>query len=84
MIVGDLLDRRAVTDLLHGDPDRVLASVDSPRVFGWQPLFWGATTPRRLTMAAVEDNQITEYSLCIYTQIPFTIDAVFRSILNSS
>ena len=59
VVGGDLLDRLAATDRLHGDLGLELGTVGAVLAHRWEPLFRGGAPPQRLTMGAVQKNQST-------------------------
>ena len=59
VIGGDLLDRLAATDRLHGDLGLELGTVNAALAHRWEPLFRGGAPPQRLTMGAVQESQTT-------------------------
>ena len=66
MLRGDLLDRLAATDRLHGDPGldgtvgAAFAQLLRRRLrLRWKPTFKGAAPPQMLTMGAVQKSQTT-------------------------
>ena len=56
---GDLLDRLAATDRLHGDPGLELGTVSAALAHGWEPPFRGGAPTQRLTIGAVQESQST-------------------------
>jgi len=64
---GDLLDRLAATDRLHGDPGLELGTVVAAFAqllrrrlrLRWEPPLKGNAPPQRLTMGAVQKSQTT-------------------------
>ena len=62
MVGGDLLDRLAATDHLHGDPGLELGTVGAAFAHRWEPPFRGGAPPQRLTMGAVQKSQTTSVS----------------------
>jgi len=59
VVGGDLLDRPAATDRLHGDPGLELGTVRAALAHRWESPFRGSTPPQRLTMGAVQESQTT-------------------------
>ena len=62
VVSGDLLDRLAATDRLHGDPGLELWTVGAAFAHWWEPPLRGDTPPHRLTMGTVQKNQTTSHS----------------------
>jgi hypothetical protein len=62
VVSGDLLDRLAATDRLHGDPGLELGTVGAALAHWWEPPFRGGAPPQRLTMGAVQKSQTTSGS----------------------
>jgi len=63
VVGGDLLDRLAATDRLHGDPGLELGTVGAALAHRWVPLFRGGAPPQRLTMGAVQESQTTSFPI---------------------
>jgi hypothetical protein len=61
VVGGDLLDRLAATDRLHGDPGLELGTVGAALAHRWEPPFRGGAPPQRLTMGAVQESQTTSH-----------------------
>ena len=67
VIGGDLLDRLAVTDRLHGDPGLELGAVGAALAqllrrrlrLRWEPPLRGGAPPLRLTIGAVQESLTT-------------------------
>jgi hypothetical protein len=59
VIGGDLLDRLAATNRLHGDSGLELRAVGAALANGWESQIRGGTPPQRLTMGPVQKNQTT-------------------------
>ena len=59
VIGGDLLDRLAATNRLHGDSGLEFGTVGAALAHEWSPHFRGGTPPQRLTMGPVQKNQTT-------------------------
>jgi hypothetical protein len=59
VVGGDLLERLATTDRLHGDPGLELGAVGSAFAHRWEPLLRGGAPPQRLTMGPVQKTQTT-------------------------
>ena len=62
VVSGDLLDRLAATDRLHGDPGLELGTVGTALAHRWEPRS-GRSPPQRLTMGPVQKNQTTHESV---------------------
>lgn len=56
---GDLLERLATTDRLHGDPGIEPGAMGAAFANRWEPPFGGGAPPHRLTMDAVLKSQTT-------------------------
>lgn len=61
MVGGDLLERLATTDRLHGDLGLELRAMGAAFAHRWEPPFRGGAPPHRLTMDLVQKNQTTSH-----------------------
>jgi hypothetical protein len=59
MISGDLLERLAATDRLHGDLGLELGAMGAAFAHRWDPPLRGSAPPHRLTMEPVQKSQTT-------------------------
>ena len=59
MISGDLLERLAATDRLHGDLGLELGAMGAAFAHGWEPPLRGGAPPHRLKMNPVQKNHAT-------------------------
>ena len=59
VIGGDLLDRLAATDRLHGEPGLELGTVGKALAHEWEPPFGGDAPHQKLTMGPVQNIQTT-------------------------
>jgi len=59
MISGDLLERVATTDRLHGGLGLELGAMGAAFAHGWEPLLRVGAPPHRITMDPVQKTQTT-------------------------
>ena len=62
VIGGDLLDRLAATDRLHGDSGLEFGTVGAALAHEWEPHFRGGTPPQRLTMGPFRSTSSVQFA----------------------
>lgn len=65
MVGGNLLERLATTDRLHGDLGLELGAMSAAFAHLWEPPLRGGAPPHRLTMNAVQKSQTTSRDTCL-------------------